>query len=45
MQSKPYLQHLYRAAAIGCMLYALTLIADTARAATMTTPATLCSSL
>lgn len=35
MQTKTYLQYLYRAVALGCMLYALTLIADTARASTL----------
>lgn len=40
MQTKPYLQYLYRAVALGCMLYALTLIADTARASDLPTAAT-----
>ncbi len=39
MQSKPYLQHIFRAVAVACMLYALTLIVDTARASTLVMPA------
>jgi hypothetical protein len=40
MQTKSYLQSLYRLVAMGCMLYALTLIADTARASNLPTAAT-----
>ena len=40
MQTKTYLHYLYRAVALGSMLYALTLIADTARASTLPMPAT-----
>ena len=39
MQSRRYLQHIFRAVAVACMLYALTLIADTARASTLVMPA------
>ena len=40
MQTKTFLRSFYRAVALGCMLYALTLIADTARASTLLIPAT-----
>jgi hypothetical protein len=40
MQIKSYLQPLCRAVALGCMLYALTLVADTARASVLPVPAT-----
>ncbi len=40
MQTKHYLQYLYRAVAMGCMVYALTLIADTARASALPKAAT-----
>jgi hypothetical protein len=40
MQKKSYRQHLYRAVAVVSMLYALTLIADTARAKQLPTFAT-----
>ena len=40
MQTKPYLQYLYRAVALGCMLYALTLITDTAHASALSIAAT-----
>jgi len=33
MQTKKYVQQFYRALVIGCMIYAVTLIADTAAAA------------
>ncbi len=33
MQTKKYIQQLYRALVVGCMVYAVTLIADTAAAA------------
>jgi len=36
MQTKKYVQQLYRAIVIGCMIYAVTLIADTAAAAEAT---------
>ncbi len=36
MQTKNYIQQLYRALVIGCMVYAVTLIADTAAAAELT---------
>jgi hypothetical protein len=39
MQTKFFQQYFYRAVALGCMLYALTLIADTARASTLPTTA------
>jgi hypothetical protein len=39
MQIKSYLQPLCRAVALGCMLYALTLVADTARASVLPIPA------
>jgi|GEM_PF-1873249 len=38
MQTKSFLQTVYRAAAVGCMLYALTLLADTARASALSVP-------
>ncbi len=37
MQTKKYVQQFYRALVIGCMIYAVTLIADTAAAAQDTT--------
>jgi len=40
MQTKPYLQYLYRAVALACMAYALTLVTDTARASDLPTAAT-----
>jgi hypothetical protein len=40
MQIKSYLQTLCRAVALGCMLYALTLVADTARASVLPSLAT-----
>lgn len=36
MQTKKYVQQFYRALVIGCMVYAVTLIADTAAAAELT---------
>ena len=33
MQTKKYVQQIYRALVVGCMIYAVTLIADTAAAA------------
>lgn len=39
MQIKTYFQSLCRAVALGCMLYALTLVADTARASVLPAPA------
>ena len=38
MQIKSYFQPLCRAVALGCMLYALTLVADTARASVLPAP-------
>lgn len=40
MQTKSYRQYIFRAVALGSMLYALTLIADTARASTLLMSAT-----
>jgi hypothetical protein len=47
MQIKTYFQPLCRAVALGCMLYALTLVADTARASVLPAPAahTTCASI
>ncbi len=36
METKKYVQRIYRAIAIGCMVYAVSLIADTAAAAELT---------
>ena len=36
MQTKKYVQQFYRALVIGCMIYAVSLIADTAAAAQQT---------
>ncbi len=40
MQGMPYVQYLFHAVAVGCMLYALTLIEDTAQASSATALAT-----
>ncbi len=40
MQAKSFQQYFFRAVALGCMLYAMTLIADTARASILPMPAT-----
>lgn len=43
MQTKKYVQQLYRALVIGCMIYAVTLIADTAAAAGLANVVTIAS--